>query len=340
MPRLMWTNFLLALMALTGCASTTWNGYAEGTVKYSAIRYNYTAQPALTDPQGKKYQLQADESLGNVGSVQGLEARGVTRSDGDADVVVSITSGSIHHEPGSFGLGGSYAPALTSTMPIDIKVKNKNGQVILKRRVKHEEIMAISGGQKFKTREEAKQAMTSISQMAKSSADQKVRQGAPKTIKKSLDLIAKNLLEPRDVSVTLPAIRSAGDVDMEAAYAVLSKAEDEEQVKYALDAYLALGTEHKKADGSNDVVGIYGVLCGLASAKILSGDLTGAWQDTKQAWQTFPTGNEHRMIARVLKQQEEQAGIKIIPKEDYNEMVNADTKVAVDQLKNLFGGGS
>jgi hypothetical protein len=196
----------------------------------------------------------------------------------------------------------------------------------------------MGGGAEFKTRKEAKAAMSSITDILKTSADKKVKAGAPRTVNKSLDLLAKDLFEPRDIAVTLPAIRSAGDVDMEAAYTLLANAEGDAQVKSALAAYEALGTEHKKADGTDDVVGVYGVLCGSASAKILNGDLTGAWQDTKLAWETFTTGKEHRLIARVLKQQEEQAGVEIIPKEDYDEMVNADQKMMADQLKGLFGG--
>ncbi|MFC1611953.1 hypothetical protein ACFL6C_13405 [Myxococcota bacterium] len=338
--RIGWTSFLMAVMVVAGCASTTWNGYPEGTVKFSEIRYNYTAQPVLKDPQGKTYQLKTDEALSAVTSVAALEKRGVSRTESGADVVLAIKGGAIHHEPGSFGLGGSYKPALISSMPITIKVKDKGGQVILERKLKHEEILGMAGAKGFKTRQEAKAAMTSITEIAKSSADKKVKEGAPRTVNKNLDLIAKDLFEPREIGVTLPAIRSAGDIDMEAAYTLLANAEGDAQVKSALAAYTALGTEHQKADGTEDVVGVYGVLCGAASAKILSGDLTGAWQDTKQAWETMPMGKEHRLIARVLKQQEEQAGVEIIPKEDYDEMVNYDKNLAADQLKSLFGGGN
>ncbi len=61
-----------------------------------------------------------------------------------------------------------------------------------------------------------------------------------------------------------------------------------------------------------------------------------ASSDTKLAWETFTT-KEHRLIACVLKQKAKQAGVEIIPKEDYDEMVNADQKMMADQLKGLFG---
>jgi hypothetical protein len=199
--------------------------------------------------------------------------------------------------------------------------------------------MMVPGAKEFKTRDEAKAAMAEFMENAMSGADAKVIEDAAQVASKNVDLLAKDLFEPRDISVTLPAIRSAGDVDMEAAYTLLSTAEGDDKGKGALDAYTALGVEHKKADGSTDVVGNYGVLCGSASAKVLAGDLAGAWQDTKQAWQAFPSGKEHRLIAKVLKDQEKQAGIEIIPKEEFEEMVNADQKMMADQLKNLFGGG-
>ena len=145
-------------------------------------------------------------------------------------------------------------------------------------------------------------------------------------------------MDSRRISVTLPAIRSAGDVDMEAAYGMLSKAKSREQAKRAQAAYAALGTEHKKKDGSEDVVGVYGVLCGSASAKVLSGDLSGAWQDTKRAWELMPDGKEHRQIAQVLKQQQDEAGGNIIPTAELNDMMNADINAALNQLKGLFGG--
>lgn len=336
--RVVWTGLLMAAMALAGCASTTWNSYPGGTVKYSQVKYDYTAKPVLSEPEGKTYKLETDEALGAITSVPALEERGVTRADSGADVVLVIKSGQINHEPGSLGLGGSYQPALVSSMPIQIKVKDKGGNVILDRGLRHENIAVMSGAKKFKSRKEAKAAMTAITDLAKSSADNSVKKSAAGKVNKSLSLIAKDLFEPRDISVTLPAIRSAGDVDMEAAYTLLSEAEGDEQVKNALAAYAALGTEHQKADGSEDLVGVYGVLCGAASAKILAGDLAGAWQDTKKAWEIMSMGKEHRLIAKVLKQQQEQAGVEIIPKEDFDEMVSADKKAVKDQLKNLFGG--
>ena len=336
--RVFWAGFLTAAIALAGCASTTWNSYPGGTVKYSQVKYNYTAKPVLSEPQGKTYSVQTDEALSAVTSVPALEERGVTRAEGDADVVLVIKSGQIKHEPGSFGLGGKYQPALVSTMPINIKVKDKGGGVILDRTVRHENIAVMQGGKKFDSRQEAKAAMTAITEMARSGADQNVKKSAAGKVNKNLALIAKDLFEPRDISVTLPAIRSAGDVDMEAAYNLLANAEGDAQVKNALSAYAELGTEHKKADGSEDLVGVYGVLCGLASAKILAGDLAGAWQDTKTAWELMSMGKEHRLIAKVLKQQQEQAGVEIIPEEDFKEMVGADKKMMKDQLKNLFGG--
>jgi hypothetical protein len=323
---------------LSGCASTTWNGYPGGTVKYSEIKYDYTAQPVLQDPASKTYQLQADSTFSTVSSVPALEEQGVKRAEGAADVLLAVSGGAIKHEPGSFGFG-PYKPALISTMPIQIQVKDKSGQIVLERQVRHEEILGVPGAKEFPTREEAKKAMAAFMEMAQSGADAKVQQGAARTAAKNLDLLAKDLFEPREVTVTLPAIRSAGEVDMEMAYTLLSEAENDVQVKKALEAYLALGTEHKKPDGTEDLVAKYGVLCGSASAKILSGDLSGAWTETKQAWETMPEGKEHRLIARVLKQQQDQAGVEVIPPEDLAEMESADKNAAAQSLKSLFGGG-
>ena len=57
MKRIGSMSFLTVVMVLAGCVSTTYNGYSEGTVKYSDISYNYTAKPILTDPNSKTYQI-------------------------------------------------------------------------------------------------------------------------------------------------------------------------------------------------------------------------------------------------------------------------------------------
>jgi hypothetical protein len=339
-----WLGLCGLAAGMIGCASTTWNGYSGGTVKYSAIDYNYTAQPVLKDPAGKTYQLQTDASLASVKSVAALEKQGVKRVESGADVVINVTSGPITHEPGGAGFT-KFTPATISTMPIKIEVKDKSGQLINEHELKHQEMLTLKGAQQYNTREEAKAAMTVITELAKSSADAKVREGAPATVNKDLGLLAKELFEPRKVSVTLPAVRSAGSVEMDSAYKLLAKAKSDEQVKAALAVYQALGMDHKKPDGTDDVVGNYGVLCGLASAKILSGDLAGAWQNAKKAFQVFPEGKERMMIVEVLRKQQQQAGIEIIPQAEYDEMVKQENNAGIDQLKDglkslkgLFGG--
>ena len=331
-----WLVGVIAALMFTGCASTSWQGYNGGMVKSSQVRYDYTAKPLLSENAGQTYKVVSDSMTG-VTSVPALEAHGLKRAYRDADVTVSLKGGKISHEPGSFGLGGSYQAALVSSMPVTISIKEKNGRVLLTRTVRHEEILGIKGSRKFKTREEAKAAMASISGITTNAADKKVKAGAPRTASKNLSLISKELFEPRDISVTLPAIRSAGEVNMEAAHSMLSNAKSREQAKRAQAAYAALGTAHKKKDGSKDVVGVYGVLCGSASAKVLSGDLGSAWQDTKRAGELMPEGKEHRQIAQVLMQQQNEAGVNIISDAEINDMMNADVNAALNQLKGLFG---
>ncbi len=327
-----------ALAALTACGTTKWRSYPDGGIKFSEVKYNYTAQPVLSDPAGKTYQLSTNDALGGVTALPALEKKGLKRAESGADVVVRLRGEKVGHEPGSFGLGGKYKPALLSRMPMTITVLDRGGAMILERKVLHEETLGIPGAKTFATRSEAKAAMASIPKALYGKADEKVRAGAAKQAQKSMPLVAKTLFEPRKVQVKLPAIRSAGDVDMEAAYALLSDAERPEQVQQALSAYEALGTAHSKADGSPDVIGNYGVLCGTASARILAGDLVGAWVATKAAWQTYPKGREHGVIARVLKQQQDEAGVEIMPQEEYNEMTGRGQMQ--EKLQRLLGGGN
>jgi hypothetical protein len=304
-----------------GCASTTWNGYPGGTVKFSEVSYNYTAQPVLKDPASKTYEIQADAAAGGISKIPSLEKKGVRKASGGADVVIKVSAREISYEPGGFGIGKPFQPAVFATMPITIVVLDKEGREVLTRDLKHEEILTVSGGKGYDTREEAKAAMSAITPALKSSADAKVRGGAPGTVGKELASLSKDLFEPRKVSVALPALRSSGKVDMEAAYKLLANAKSDEQVKAALAAYNAIGLENKKPDGTEDTLGNYGVLCGIASAKILTGDLPAAWDDTKKAWRMFPAGKEYKLIARALHQKEQQTGTQITQKEDYDEMV-------------------
>lgn len=326
-----------AAMTFGGCASTTWNSYPGGTIKSSVVSYNYTALPVLKEG-ARTYKIEADTALAAIRSVGALDAKGVTRSEGPANVVFSIQAGAATHEPGGFGLGSKFKPALISRLPVAIKVLDGSGNLVLERTVQHEEVLVMNGATEFKTRDEAKAAMAKITDLSRSSADLKLRQGAPAAVGQTLDLLAKELFEPRKVTVALPAIRSAGDLDMEQAYNALAEARGDAQVKGALAAYAALGTEHKKADGSPDLVANYGVRCGLAAAKVLAGDLSGAWQDTKAAGELMPEGKEHRQIAKVLLEQQEKAGVTIIPKEELDAMVSAEKAQTMNQLQNLFGG--
>ena len=332
-----WLVGAMAALVVTGCATTSWQGYSGGMVKSSQVSYDYTARPPLSKKVGQTYKVVSDGSIAGITSVSALEAHGLRRAYRDADVTISMKGGKISHEPGSFGLGGSYQAALISSMPVTITIKDRGGRVLLTREARHEEVLGIKGSKKFKTREEAKAAMASITGFTTTAADKKVKAGAPRTARKQLGLISKELFEPRRISVSLPAIRSAGEVNMEVAHDTLSKARSPEQARRAQAAYAALGTQHRKKDGSNDVVGVYGVLCGSASAKVLSGDLSGAWQDTKRAGELMSEGKEHRQIAQVLMQQQDQAGVNIIPEAELNEMVNADVNAAINQLKGLFG---
>lgn len=334
-----WLSLFGIAVGTIGCASTTWNGYSAGTVKYSEISYNYTAKPALKNSANMTYKIRTDAALNNIRSIPALEKKGIHMASTDADVSINVKSGEITHEPGGFGIK-SYKPAVFSTMPIKIEVFDRDGNEILVKDVKHQEILTVDGAREYSTREEAKAAMTVITEMARSSADAKVKSGAPSTVNSNLNALSKELFEPREVSVVLPALRSSGNVDMETAYTLLAKAKSDEQVKAALAAYVALGVDHNKTDGTYDSLGNYGVYCGLASAKILCGDLAGAWDDTKQAWKLFPDGKEYKMIAKVLRQQEKQTGTAIVNQDIYDDMTKESAgTMGSEMLKNLFKGG-
>lgn len=311
----------------TGCASTTFSGYSAGTVKFSPVNYQYTAQPLVENARGD-YRVDAPPDLGGGSTIAAFEAQGLR--SGPSGYVFEVEAAGISHKASSFGLGGSYQPALLSTMPIAITVRDANGRALLTRDVKHESALGVSGAKTFKTREAA---MAAVSPALHAPADRKVRESAAQTVRKNLQLIARTMLEPREIRVTLPAVRSAGDLNLEGPYTQLSEARSQAEVIAARDAYRRLGLNHARTDGSPDVVANYGVMCGTASAQILEGDLGGAWDNVRLAHAAFPEGREHRQIAQVLLQQQREAGVEVASPDEVQEMMNAD----LARLKKLFG---
>jgi hypothetical protein len=325
---------LLLTLGSVGCASTVWNSYPGGTLKYSEIKYNYTARPIVATPSGATYMLRT-EGL-SVTSVPALEKAGMKLGDSGADFMVFVKTADVKHEPGAMGSKGKYKGVLMSTLPIKIEVRGKNGKVLLDRKMDHQEILTLDGD--FKSKKDATDAVNAVAQMSKPKLEQKLKGMATDVVKENLETVAKGLLEPRELSVALPAVRSAGNVDMESSYLLLADAKNDDQVRAALEAYSAVGAEHKNPDGTADVVANYGVMCAFASAKILSGDLAGAWSDTKTAWGLMPQGKEHRLIIKVLRDQEKRTGVEIIPKGELEDMENAEKDDMKKQMKNIFGG--
>jgi hypothetical protein len=315
----------MTLWALTtvACATTAWNGYPGGTVKSSQVEYDYVARPVLMDPAQRTYRISGEGPLATVSAVPSLESRGVRRVDSGGDVVFTLTAGAPQHEPGGMGMGSSYQPALVSKVSITIVARDGSGRELAKRPMLHEDLLTIRGAKSYPTREEARKAMASIANFIDAGADRRAYEGAARKVNKELELIGKSLFEPRAVKVKLPAIRSAGDVDLEGPYTRLAEAKGPEQVAAALEAYQAVNPEPKKLDGSPDVVGAYGIQCGVASAKVLVGDLSGAWQATKAAGELLPEGHEHKDIARVLYEQQQLSGVEIIPPEEIQQMTGA-----------------
>jgi hypothetical protein len=326
----------LLILPLAGCVTTRWESYPQGKLKYSEISYKYRAQPILEDPTHQTYALRSN--VDGVGEVRGLEKAGVRRSDGTADVVIEVHAGTPSHEPVGVGLAKPFKPGLSSTLPISITVKDASGSTVLQRSADYGTILEVPGTTKtFPTREEAAKAMAPLLEMARKAADRKLMEGAAGSVRKSLKGVARDLLEPRTIKVQLPVVRSAGHTDLEKPYAILAGAKGPEQIREGLSAYEAI--EAGQTDTSDaTVLDRYGVACGIAAARILAGDLGGAWSATKKAWKIFPMGKEHRRIAQILRDQEKEAGVEIIPEEDYQEMMNADRKAMADQLQRLFGG--
>jgi len=111
-------------------------------------------------------------------------------------------------------------------------------------------------------------------------------------------------------------VRSAAGLDLQPYYTMLANANGPEQIQEALRAYEQLGTDQRKDDGTPNRTANYGVACGIAAAKLLLRDLSGAWQASKLAKQFEPRGEEADKIRYVIYRQEKLTGVRVIPDED------------------------
>jgi hypothetical protein len=301
-----------------GCTSTQTVGYGDGSVTTSPVAHRFVAPPQLTGMQGRSYRVQTvggpDAQKVEVGA---FEQNGMRATAGGADVEVRVEFGKVQHgEPGAMQLGNDkWCPAFSVQVPYGIQI-TRAGQTLTQGRGAADSVLTFRQMQTFPTQEAAIAAIDTIRRLAQKSIDEQARAGAVTEATKTANELAAALFTDRDVALDVPVVRSAAGVDLEPCYQLLAEGGSTEQVQRALAAYEQHGTQHRKVDGAPNRTANYGVACGIAACKLMLRDLRGAWSAAELASSFEPQGSEADDIRRVIWQQEQLTGERVIPDQD------------------------
>jgi hypothetical protein len=325
------TGVVLAALLTTGCVSTKSVGYADGVVTTSPVTLQCTARPALEQANGATYRV-----TGNTGatSIPTLDKRGMKASSGTTDVEVRVALGEVKQgEAGAMKQGAGWLPAFTVTVPYTIVLQHR-GEQVGTRNGTYENMLTFQGGQTFPTREQAIAAIDAIRKLSEKGLTKRARDEASTEAMRAAGEVATTLFEPRQIALEVPVVKSAAGVDLQTCYTLLKDPTDTTKVRQALETYEQAGTDQHKPDGSPNNTANYGVACGIAAAKLLLGDGSGAWAATQLAKQFEASGQEADAIQLTIYRQEKATGVAVIPAAD-RERIQAAERTATS-LQHLF----
>ncbi|HEX6812097.1 MAG TPA: hypothetical protein VF384_10780 [Planctomycetota bacterium] len=319
---------VLAALLATGCVSTKSVGYADGVVTTSPVRLRCTALPVLQKAQGATYRVTGDAGSTSIPS---LDKRGMRASSGTSDVEIRVTLGTVKQgEAGAMKQGSGWLPAFTVTVPYSIVLQH-HGEQVGTRSGTYENMLTFQGGQTFPTREQAVAAIDAIRKLAEKGLTKRARDEASTEAMRAAGEAATGLFEPRQLELEVPVVRSAAGVDLESCYTLLKDPTDAAKVRQGLETYERAGIDQRKPDGTPNKTANYGVVCGIAAAKLLLGDGAGAWAATQQAEQFEPTGQEADALQLTIYRQEKATGVAVIPPADRERIQAAERTAATLQ---------
>lgn len=331
-------GLLVPLALSAACASVSMNGYGDGWVKTSPVSYSFDGPPLLQPGQAGSYHVRVDGlAVDGPQHVGAFDRNGMTWSDDPrhADVTLHVELGEVHQgEPGAMKLGGKWYPAFEVSVPYEIEVE-REGRALDKQTGRYSNALTFKQMPGFASREEAVGAIDVVRKLGQSGIEDQARAGAWSEAQKSADGLGDSLFRERTISMTVPVVRAAAGLDLEEAYAMLVEAKSPEQVRAALAAYEALGTDQRKEDGTENRTANYGVACGMAACKLLLRDLAGAWETCQLAATFEPEGDEVDQIRYVIYEQERITGVRVLPEEERARIDSARNTAAA--LENLFG---
>jgi hypothetical protein len=322
------TGVVLAALLTTGCVSTKSVGYADGVVTTSPVTLQCTARPVLQQGQGATYRVTGDTG---ATSIPTLDKRGMHAASGPADVEIRVTLGAVKQgEAGAMKQGTGWLPAFTVTVPYSIVLQH-NGEQVGARDGTYENMLTFQGSKTFPTREQAVAAIDAMRKLAEKGLTKRARDEASTEAMRVTGETATQLFEPRQVSFEVPVVRSAAGVDLQTCYTLLKDPTDMTKVRQALETYEQAGTNQSKPDGTPNKTANYGVACGIAAAKLLLGDGTGAWAATQLADTFEPNGQEADAIQLTIYRQEKATGVAVIPPADRERIQAAERQASTLQ---------
>ena len=146
----------------------------------------------------------------------------------------------------------------------------KTGMTLDSRRGKYSNFLSFRDMPGFASREEAVAALDVVRKLGTKGIEEKAVTAAVNEARQAASEMGAALFLERNISLEVPVIRSAAEVDLEAGFETLRAAKGPEQVRAALDFYESLGTKHAKPDGSPNNTANYGVACGNRRISSLS----------------------------------------------------------------------
>ncbi len=297
-----------------GCASVQLMGYSEGWVTTSDVSYTSTTTTFPSD-FGTSYSVTVEGAELIPGfRVTPFEDNGLTFApNGDGDVVVHVrVREMVEGRPTALETNGAWFPAFDVTVPFQVTMRT-NGTELAKSSSTFQDVFTFPQFRGYATREQALASFEATQKLARNAIGLLASTGAQTEARAFANEVAASFAETNEFTIEVPVVRTAGGLDMQAAYDLLANATGPEHVTAALGTYRGFAQKRFHEDGSPNLTTSYGATCGIAACKLMLGDLEGAWKATAIAESFEPNGEEIVALRRVIWERETATGARVLP---------------------------
>ncbi len=315
---------LLLASAFSSCSSVTTVAYSNGTIASSEVDYTFSAPQVFRTGRGMRYfvSIEGAPSWEKI-SIASLQSSGMGRTAERerAKLLLFINVGPLaFSQQAAIATEGGFSAALETSSWYQIRYDNADGQEVSGSSAEYIETMVDPSGTVFATEDEAK---TSKVFTQRSLSDPEIRQLQANALAGALeeaDQLGQRLFSAQDVSLSVPAVSHAAGVELEDAFNALTTAESRADLTRAESLYQTANDELDARSGDANATSRYGVLCGLATCRLMLNDFAGAWDLTTQALRLEPDGAEAQSIRNGIYQEELRTGLREIPMQDRKAM--------------------